>query len=80
MPSDKEVLKKDGSVSVHHRSIQSFSIQILQIKHDQASEIVTNILTQTTQLYHFKQNWDFRMRSVDIMVIMTIMIMKRYPI
>ena len=49
--SDKcyeELLEKDESVSVHHRSIQSLAIEMLQIKHGQSREIVIYIFTQTT--------------------------------
>ena len=45
----EELLEKDGSVSVHHRNIRSLAIEILQIKHGQSREIVTDIFTQTTQ-------------------------------
>ena len=47
--SYEELLEKDGSVSVDHRNIQSFVIEMLQIKHGQSHEIVTNVFTQVTQ-------------------------------
>ena len=49
LPSYEEVLGKDGSVSVHHRNIQSLAIEMLQIKHGQSCKIVTDIFTQVTQ-------------------------------
>ena len=45
----EELLKKDASVTVHHRNIQSLAIEMLQIKHGQSHEIVTDLFTQVTQ-------------------------------
>ena len=53
-----------GLVSIYHKNIQSFAIEIFQIKHGQSPEIVSDILTQTTQHYNFRQNRDFRLRCV----------------
>ena len=47
--SYEELLEKDGSASVDHRNIQSLVIEMLQIKHGQSHEIVTNVFTQVTQ-------------------------------
>ena len=49
LSSYEEHLEKDGSVSVHHRNIQSLAIEMLQIKHSQSCTIVTHIFTQVTQ-------------------------------
>ena len=35
--------RKHGSVSIHHRNIQSLAIEMLQIKHGTTREIVTDI-------------------------------------
>ena len=51
LPSYEELLEKYWSVSAHHRYIQSFTIEMLQVK----CEIVTDIFTQTTQEYNFKK-------------------------
>ena len=45
----EQLLEKDGSVSVHHTDIQSLATEMLQIKHGQSREIVTDIFTQTIQ-------------------------------
>ena len=62
--SYEELLEKDGSVSIHHKNIRSLAIQMFQIKNGQSLEIASDILTQTTQNYNFRQNRDFRIRSV----------------
>ena len=49
LSSYEELVEKDGSVSVHHRNIQSVAIEMLQLKHDQSRKIVTNIFTRRTQ-------------------------------
>ena len=49
LSSYEELLEKDGSVSVDHRNIQSLVVEMLQIKHGQSHEIVTNVFTQVTQ-------------------------------
>ena len=55
LSSYEELLEKDWLVSVHHRSIQSLATEMLQVKHDQSREIVTDIFTQTTQEKNFKK-------------------------
>ena len=37
---------------------------MFQIKHGQSPEIVSDIFTQTTEHYNFRQNRDFRICSV----------------
>ena len=64
LSSYEELLEEDGSVLIHHKNIQSLAIEIIQIKHGHSPEIVSDIFTQTTQHYNFRQNRDFRIRSV----------------
>ena len=64
MSSYKEPLEKDGQVSIQHKNIQSLAIEMFQIKHGKSPEIVSDIFAQTTQHYNFRQNQDFRARSV----------------
>ena len=54
LSSYEELLEKYGSVSVYHRNIQSLAIEMLQIKHGQSHECVTDIFTQETQDLHRK--------------------------
>ena len=48
----------------HHKNIQSLAIEMFQIKHGQSPEIFSDIFTQTTQHYNYRQNRDFRIRSI----------------
>ena len=63
LSSYEDLLNKDGSVSIHHRNIQGLAREILQIKHGQSCETVTDIFTQKTKEYNFRQNRDFRIPS-----------------
>ena len=49
LSSYEELLEKDGSVSAHHRNIQSLPIKMLQIQHGQSHKIVTDIFAQVIQ-------------------------------
>ena len=64
--------KMDQSVSVHHRNIQSLAIEMLQIKHGQSREFVTDTLIQTIEEYYLRQNRGFRMPSVNTQCIMVL--------
>ena len=64
LSSYEELLENDGSVSIHHKDIQNLAIEMFQIKHEQSPEIVSDIFTQTTQHYNFKQTRDFGIRPV----------------
>ena len=65
LSSSAEILEKDGSVSVHHRNIQSIVIETFETKHGQSPEIVTDIFTQITWQYKFVQNGDCRVPAVN---------------
>ena len=56
LSSYEELLEEDGAVSIHHKNIQSLAIEMLQIKHGQSPETVSDIFSQTTQHYNFRKN------------------------
>ena len=64
LPSYEELPEKDGSVSIYHKNIQSLAIEMFQTKHRQPPEMFSDIFAQTTQHYNFRQDQDFRIRSV----------------
>ena len=67
LPSYEELLEKDWSVSVHHKNIQSLAIEMLQVKHGQSREIVTDILHRQHKIrISKKNNQEFRIPSVNI--------------
>ena len=49
LSSYDKIQEKDGTVSVHHRNIQSLATEMLPIKHGQSHEIVTDLFTLVTQ-------------------------------
>ena len=65
LTSYEELLEKDGSFSVHHRNIQSFAIEMLQIKHEHSREVITDIFKQITLEYNFRKTRDCRIPSVN---------------
>ena len=46
-------------------NIQSLATEMLQIKHGQSLEIITDIFTLTAEQYNFRQYRDFRMPSLN---------------
>ena len=64
LSSYEELLENDRSVSIHHKNMQSLAIEMVHTKHGQSPEIVSDVFAQTAQHYDFRQNRDFRIRSV----------------
>ena len=60
----KNSWKKMGQC-LHNRNIQSLVVEMLEMKHGQSPEIVTDILTQTKRQYNFVQNRDCRVPVVN---------------
>ena len=49
-------LVNDGTVSMHHRNIQTLAIEMYKIKNDLSTEIFSNIFTQRTQNHYSLRN------------------------
>ena len=66
LSSYEELLKKDWSVSVHHRNIQNLATEMLQVKHGQSREIVTDIYLYTDYTrVEFQKTQEFIIPSVN---------------
>ena len=63
--SNGKLLEKDESVSVHHRNIQSVTIEILLIKQCQCSEIITNIFTKVIHEVKIRKNQNCRITFMN---------------
>ena len=65
LSSYEELPEKDWSVSVHHRNILSLAIEMLQVKHGQSREIVTDIFHRQHKGRVSKKNQEFRIPFVN---------------
>ena len=51
-----EILQKDGSVPIHHKSIKELAIEIFKIKNVLAAERVKDIFVESNKKYNNLQN------------------------
>ena len=59
--SYEELLEKDGSVSIHHKNIQSLAIEMYKVKNELAPAITANIFsTMNENPYNLRNYNDFR--------------------
>ena len=58
--SYEELLEKHGSVSIHHRNIQSLAIEMYKVKNEIAPMITANVFTRMPENhYNFRHRSDF---------------------
>ena len=50
--SFEELLRKDNTVSIHHRNLQLLATEIFKIKNNMAPEILSEIFHNRTSLYN----------------------------
>ena len=60
MPSYKNLLEKDNSVSIHHKNIQALTIEMFKVKHKLCPEITSDIfIERTNNQYNLRNRPDF---------------------
>ena len=58
--SYEELLEKNGSVSIHHKNIQSLAIEMYKVKNEIAPMITANVFTRMPENhYNFRHRSDF---------------------
>ena len=61
----EESLTKDGSVSIHHRNIQTLTTEFYKIKNGLSPELFTEIFARETESrYNLRRCNDFRILSI----------------
>ena len=59
-----ELLKKDKSVTAHHRNLQTLAYEIFQVKNNMVPEILTEIFPQKKSNYSLKNSTTLQGRSI----------------
>ena len=62
--SFEELLRKDNTVSIHHRKLQVLATEIFKIKNNMAPEILNEIYENRTSSYNLRKNSSFYVRQV----------------
>ena len=57
--SFKDLLKKDNSVRIHHRNIQSLAVELFKVKENLSSTVMSDIFPTRTLNYNLRSQTDF---------------------
>ena len=63
--SFEDQLKKDNSVSIHHRNIQALVTEMLKVKNNIAPEIIKELFAPKVSPYELRNNNSFKRRRVN---------------
>ena len=63
-----ELLKKDKSVTIHHRNLQTRACEIFKVKNNMAPETLTKIFPQKESNYNYRNSTRLQGRSVKTVV------------
>ena len=61
----EDLLKKDNSVSIHHRNIQALVTEMIKVKNNTAPEIMKEIFAPKMSAYDLRNNHSFKRRRVN---------------
>ena len=61
----ENLLRKDRSVSIHHRNIRSFAIEIYKIKNNMSTPIMLELFEKRNLNYNLRSHTDFSLHSVN---------------
>ena len=61
----EKLLRKDRSVSVHHRNIRSLAIEIYKVKNNMSTSIMSELLEKRNLHYNLRSQTDFSLHLVN---------------
>ena len=62
---NKDLLKKDNSVCIHHRNIQSLAVELFRVKENPSNTIMSDIFTNRVLNYNLLSQTDFLRNTVN---------------
>ena len=65
--SFEDLLKKDNSVSIHHRNIQALATEMFKVKNNISPEIMKELFAPKMSHYDLRNNNSFKSRKVNSM-------------
>ena len=64
--SFEDLLKKDNSVSIHHRNIQALVTEMFKVKNNISPEIMKELFAPKISHYDLRNNISFESRRVNL--------------